>query len=571
MLRLIWLYCCLFSLALSATELPIEKYSIKGLDSALEENVLSYLSDTLQAEPSPYLKQHIELQTKQALKALGYYQPRLKTKFVSKQSSTVVELEVDRGPATRIAGIDVTINGPAQHDPEFMAVVSSLPLVQGQVLDHSDYNASKDKVRSVILELGYFDAKWAQSELAVTLATNSAQIVLHLESGVRYKFGPVQVKSETPAGDFIRGLQPFKLDDPYKADKLAHFNLELGNTPYFKSVRVHADVAKRANGVVPVVVEILHKPANSYEIGGGFSTDLGAKARFKWSRPWHGERGHYIDSNLEISEIEKEIRFSYTVPVDNPINDVWRYVAGYQREDNQEINKTTEKLTTQIQRQWLTSDNWVRTAFLKYEREDFTLGEQADKTEMLLPGVSYARKKARGGMTPYWGQQLNITLEAGTEKLISSTDLLKVQLQTALLRTYDTRHLFYTRATLGAILVDDISSVPVSMRFFAGGDQSIRGFQYESVSPRENDELVGGRYLTTGTLEYNYQFAKSWRAAIFVDAGTATNDFSEDLSVGAGVGLRWLTPVGPIRIDTAWAVSDPDKPARLSITIGPEI
>ncbi|ATC95232.1 autotransporter assembly complex protein TamA [Pseudoalteromonas tunicata] len=571
MLLLRWLLVCLFCGSVFAASEPINKIVIKGVDSALEDNVRSYLADTLDAEPSAYLKTRIEQQAAQALKALGYYQPNITTQFISNKNNTQLELTIEPNEPTRIAKLDVQIIGEGAADPELQVVLTSLPIAQGEVLNHNHYSSAKSKIESLLMDLGYFDAKWQQSQLAVTLANNSAEVTLLLDSGVRYVFGPVQVQSDTPAGEYIRSLQPFEMGEPFKAGRLSDFNLNLSNTPYFNSVRVHADVVHRQQGQVPVIVEVLHKPANSYEVGGGFSTDLGAKVRFKWTKPWYGKEGHYMDSDIEASEMQQELRFSYTVPVDNPIDDVWRFVAGYKHEENSDIDKYSRKITTQAQRQWLTSHKWIRTAFLKYEREDYHLGDQDDTTQMLLPGISYARKQAKGGMTPYWGQSWNVSAEFASQKFVSSTDIFKVRVQTAWLRTLDTRHLFFMRATLGAILVDDISSVPLSMRFFAGGDQSIRGFKYEAISPLEAGERVGGRYLTTGTLEYNYQFSEQWRAALFVDGGTATNDFSEALSVGAGIGLRWLTPVGPIRFDTAWALSDPQHPARLSITIGPEL
>ena len=147
-----------------------------------------------------------------------------------------------------------------------------------------------------------------------------------------------------------------------------------------------------------------------------------------------------------------------------------------------------------------------------------------------------------------------------------------MQIQNAWLQTYLDRHLIFLKANIGAMLVDDIDNVPFSLRFYAGGDQSVRGFAYQSISPEdEAGRLIGGKYLITGTVEYNYQFAESWRAALFVDSGTATNDFTDRVEVGAGFGIRYLTPVGPVRIDHAWGLTKESNSTRLSITIGPEI
>ena len=263
---------------------------------------------------------------------------------------------------------------------------------------------------------------------------------------------------------------------------------------------------------------------------------------------------------------------SYTVPVDDPNDDLWRFSVGYKLEDELTNGLYSRIFTGQLQRQWLTEDDWVRTAFLRRDYETYRIGDEEQSAKMLMPGISYAKKDTKGGTTPYEGYQWMMSVEFGLKDMMSSTNILRLQLQNAWLTTFADRHMLFLRANLGAMLVDNINDVPLSLRFYAGGDQSVRGFAYESISP-ENEEgrLIGGKYLMSGTVEYNYQFAEHWRAALFVDSGTATNDFSDRVEVGAGFGFRYLTPVGPVRIDHAWGLTKESKSTRLSITIGPEI
>ncbi|SFC94398.1 autotransporter assembly complex protein TamA [Pseudoalteromonas denitrificans] len=569
-------YFFLFVLCASAqaVEKKVTEFKVFGIEGALLENVSFYLEKVKNESATVQLKHHSIEQIQISLEALGYYKSQVQLLFEQigdSGNAVLMSITIEKGPETRIAKLDYLFEGEGNKDQNLTGILNTLPLNQGEVINHGLYEKSKSIIDSQLLELGYFDAKWKVNQLAISLKENSAFVKFQISTGVRYHYGPIVIAPHTPAAKYIRSLARFKTGENYQASTISEYNLDLASTPYFKSVRVYADIEQRENKQVPIRVDVLHKPANSYDVGGGFSTDTKLKGRFKWTKPWVGSDGHYFENNIVASKIEQEFLFSYTIPVDDPIDDVWRYAFGYKRESNDEAKKYSRKITTQLQRQWLTESHWVRTAFIKHEREDFELASQKDTTEMLLPGISYARKRSRGGTTPYWGDQLLVSSEIGLEDVLSSTDLLKVQFQTALLRTYKNNHLFYARATLGAIWVEDIVNVPASMRFFAGGDQSIRGFAYESISPIENGEKLGGRYLATGTLEYNYQFAPSWRVALFVDGGTATNDFSEDIEIGAGFGLRWLTPVGPIRVDHAWAMTRENKTTRLSITIGPEI
>ncbi|PAJ75681.1 hypothetical protein CJF42_04110 [Pseudoalteromonas sp. NBT06-2] len=569
-------YLCLFlfSSFLQAKQNIISEFEVSGIKGQLLENVSFYLEKVKNESATKQLKRHSLDKIKAGLKALGYYEPKIKLFFEQygdvQDKLVIMKVEIDQGTEIRIAQLNYHFQGEGKNDNALTQTLKKLPLVQGNIINHAHYEKSKSIIESQLLELGYFDAQWQVNELGISLKEHSATVTFDINTGARYTYGPIVISSDTPAVKYIRSLATFKAGEVYQAKIISRYNLDIASKPYFKSVRVYADIEHRENKQIPIRVDVLHKPENSYEVGGGLSTDLGAKARIKWSKPWVGTDGHYFDTDAVLTELEKEFEFAYTVPVNDPVDDVWRYAFGYKSENNSDTGKYIKTLTTQLQRQWVTESNWIRTAFIKYVREDYEIASENENTEMLLPGISFAKKKSKGGTTPFWGNQWLFSAEVGLDDAFSKTDLLKFQFQTALLRTYQNNHLFYTKANLGAILVENINIVPASMRFFAGGDQSIRGYKYESISPKEDGKVVGGKYLATGTVEYNYQFAPSWRAALFVDGGIATNDFSEDIQVGAGIGIRWLTPVGPIRIDYAWALTD-DNNARLSIMIGPEL
>jgi len=555
--------------ALSAATV-IKDYKIQGISDELEKNVELYIKQLVDEKTSKALRRHAKSQVEMSLKALGYYKPTIKISFDNAQQLLIVDVE--RGPVTRIADINVTITGAGKDDAEFMSAVNNIKIKQGDFLNHGKYEAARKRIESQLLELGYFDAKWHEHKLAVSLKNNSAKIIFNVDTGPRYQFGVITIGSETPAEKYIRSLAEFKQGQPYKSTEVSDYNLALSSTPYFTSVRVYADIAKRKNNQVPVNVDVLHKPANSYEVGGGFNTDFGPKVRFKWTKPWITEDGHYLESNLNVSEKQQDISMSYTVPVDDPNDDLWRFSVGYKLEDEVTNDLYSKIFTGQLQRQWLTEDDWVRTAFLRRDYETYRIGDEEQSAKMLMPGISYAKKDTEGGTTPYEGYQWMVSAEFGLKDMMSSTNILRLQLQNAWLTTFADRHMLFLRANLGAMLVDNINNVPLSLRFYAGGDQSVRGFAYESISPEDEEgRLIGGKYLMSGTVEYNYQFAEHWRAALFVDSGTATNDFSDRVEVGAGFGFRYLTPVGPVRIDHAWGLTKESKSTRLSITIGPEI
>jgi len=128
------------------------------------------------------------------------------------------------------------------------------------------------------------------------------------------------------------------------------------------------------------------------------------------------------------------------------------------------------------------------------------------------------------------------------------------------------------RGQFGATGVNDFKDLPPSQRYFAGGDSSVRGYGYQSISPTNSDkEDIGGRYLATGSVEGNYFFYKKFGAALFADAGDAANTLNFDFKKSVGIGFRWGSPVGMVRLDLAHPLDDPDSSFRIHFSLGPDL
>ena len=134
------------------------------------------------------------------------------------------------------------------------------------------------------------------------------------------------------------------------------------------------------------------------------------------------------------------------------------------------------------------------------------------------------------------------------------------------------------RAEAGMTEVDELTSLPASVRFFAGGDASVRGYDYESLGPKEDievdgeivSEVVGGNNLLVTSIEYDYLVRPKWAIAAFYDQGNAGNDFDFDFARSVGLGVRWISPIGPVRIDVAKAL-DEGRGWALHLSMGPDL
>ncbi len=543
-------------------------YKVEGLESHLEDNVLAYIQGTPEPKGkhlAPFRKTLLK-ESNKALNALGYYHPQIKLKINRDKTDLVVKLTIDPGPVTRLTKVDIRLLGEGETDPRFKQLVADLGLKEGQALDHGLYESSKNSFSSLALQRGYFDAKFNKSTVEVTAEENSGRVFLWFDTGPRYKFGEVHLLQETPAQDLVLSMVPFKPGESYNAHMIAKYSLSLSDTNYFQQVLVRPNLANAKHLAVPVEVAVDLKPSNSFEIGGGYSTDVGPRGKLNWKKPWVNKWGHSIGAELELSKLKQVVSANYKIPMEDPNNNYINIQTGYQKRNENNINSDT--YTLGVQRYWKTPDEWDRIAFVRYQWEDSDL--VANPTQNLIPGISYARTRTRGGLNAFWGDRQLLSLEMSNQAWLSDSNFIKAHGQTKWLRTFNEKHKFLARLELGAILTKQLETdreqknednkVPATVRFFTGGDTSVRGFGYKTISPKDDDgNLVGAKYLTVTSLEYSYPIKDKWSVATFVDAGTATNDFSEQIKVGAGVGVAWSSPVGPIRVYLATPVNSEDK------------
>ncbi|WP_434339169.1 autotransporter assembly complex protein TamA [Motilimonas cestriensis] len=565
----------MMALLISATVSAKVDLTIEGVEGELAANVEAYLLSV--AEPKGKnlgaYRSSLETEASNALRALGYYHSDIKLD-VSLKDGQVGKLKVTAsitaGEPVIVKALDLKLMGEARHDEEFLTFAKKLPLQVDKPLNHGVYASAKSSITSMALQRGYFNGKFVKSSVEVEAKENRATIVLWFDSGVRYRYGPLVFTQPSPAEELVRNMQPFKQGDFYLTTQVSEYSLEISDTGYFKNVLVRPNLDNAKGNQVPIEVSIGLKPTNSFEVGAGVTTDIGPRAKFGWKRPWVNDWGHSLGADLEISQPSQTISAFYKIPIDDPNTSYLNIQTGYQRLEENDTEST--KYTLGVQRFWKTPHNWDRTAFIKYDIEDSIQGNQELKTKLLIPGVSYSRTRIKGGLNAFWGDKQLISTEVSSKFWASDEDIFKVYGQTKWLRSLTDKHRVLARLELGAIVTDSIYNVPSSMRFFAGGDQSIRGYGYKSVAPLGDDKkLIGGKYLTVASVEYSYPVRPNWRIATFIDGGTATNDFSEDMQYGTGAGVAWASPIGPIKVFVGVPLNSDETAIRVHFLMGPEL
>ena len=550
--------------------------SLKGItDSALSDNIEAHLStlDMPQnCQFSDNFRATVEEKVRMASQALGFYQTKLvDIQSVGTTSCSEAKLTLEQGSRVMVRELSVTINGDAAQDPEFMLVVNDFPLKRQTPMIHQKYESGKRKIESLAQSRGYFDSKFEKHEIRLDVQNNVADITLVFSSGKRYMFGELEFTEDLRAIDLIKSVAPFSASQPYLSSTLGIFNQNLKQTGYFQQVVARPLVQKAIDFHVPIEIIATAKPRDIFNVGGGASTDTGPRVKLSWQRPWVNRSGHSISSDIFVSAPKQSVSVKYKIPVDDPLHDFYTLQAGFKAENDNDTNSDT--LSLAVQRHWASEEQeWNKILFLRYEQERFQQGDDPfDTTRLLIPGFTLSRHRTKGGLDVFWGDQQQVTIETATKTVVSDIDLTRITMQTKWLRSLG-QHRFFLRAEVGAMSTNDFSRVPSSLRYFAGGDQSVRGFSYETLAPRdpETDKLVGAKYLNVASIEYSYPFADSWRGAIFTDVGNATNEPLKDLAYSAGVGVSWLSPVGPIRLYLAKELSNyGDDSFRIHFAMGP--
>ncbi|MEB6564261.1 autotransporter assembly complex protein TamA [Acinetobacter towneri] len=349
----------------------------------------------------------------------------------------------------------------------------------------------------------------------------------------------------------------------------------------------------RIDKKIPVIVTLNADRLNSAEVGAGYGTDTGVRLRGQYRRAIVNKRGHSFDANLELSEIRQAIDGRYNIPYNHPLNDYVALVGGYEREERDDVAQGSGLL---IESAVAGADrviknpmgSWQHTFGLRYrldrltETGDVFLDNVPDafiangdvEQQSLLLGYEISRTDSNRRVNPSKGFRQIYKVELGSESLLSDADLAIFNAGWRFIYSMgeNDNHQFVGRSDLGYIYTEDFKKVPYNLRYFTGGDQSLRGFDYKSLAPQIDGFKIGGQALAVGSLEYNYQFKEGWRAAVFSDFGNAYDtDFSNDTEYSVGLGVRWASPIGPIRIDVASGISDDNHPIRLHFFIGSQL
>ena len=553
------------------------RVEVSGVEGDVRSNVLNSLKladvapdQRLDVERIRQLHEEAAGEIRRALEPFGYYRAKVQSELITAGNPWVARYTIDLGAPLRVNRVEIRLIGEGRDEPQLVEAMSQFPLSQGDVLLQPLYNQGKAALLASAAELGYFDAAFDTSQIRVDLDAYESAIVVQFDTGPRYRFGSVTFNQEVLDSSVVWGYVPFRQGDYFSIAKLIELQNNLNEAPYFARAEVRPMPQEREARRVPVQVELTPQKAARYEVGLGYGTDTGPRATGTAFLRRLNRSGHRARVDARISGIERSLSGHYSVPQVFGRSALLTFSAAF--DHFAPVTSKSDRWRTGVS---LANDwgAWRRLVGLSLERESFEVGADSGVTTLLLAEGGLSRKRFDDPVFTTHGYRFAFQLKGSQEALASSASFLQLSAGGKYITSPLTRWRLIGRLDAGVTATSQFRQLPPSMRFFAGGDESVRGYAYRSIGERDQQgNVIGGKNLVTASGEIEYRFLEKWGLAGFYDVGDAMSSFDfSSLKQGIGVGLRWISPIGQVRIDGAFPLNDPNSHFRLHLRIGPDL
>lgn len=559
--------------------------TLGGIDGDLKIAALAgldltqYAGRDVSAAQARRLYERAPAQIATALEPYGYYDAEVTGELKETPEGWNAVLTVKPGEPVVVAELDLKLQGEARELRSVRQALRAFQPRQGQPMNHDAYERGKAAIQAALFADGFLDARLVTHRVEVTRSTHKASVRLAWEPGQRYRIGKTEFEGSHFNDGFLLRYVPWQEGDFYTQEQLLSLQQRLTEADYFSIVDVNPDVENAADGVVPIKVTLAPAKRSIYTGGLFIGTDTGFGVRGGLERRWMNRRGHKFKSELILAQRLTSASALYQIPLPGTDSRAFNFGVNYRDEDTETTRSKTSSLVASETRQWM---GFTRTLGLHLQTGDFEIGDRKQvvfrgNSTMLYPQFALTRKRADDPLFVRRGYSINLLARAAAEGVLSDTNFVQVRGDVKWIRQLERRHRLILRGTVGMSWVDDFGQLPPDLRFFAGGDRSIRGYGYQTIGPAleidptKKPVVIGGKHLVTAGAEYEYYFKPKWGIATFVDAGDAFSGTDYEPKIGAGLGLRWRSPVGMVRFDLAAPLREPKDGVQIHLVIGPDL
>jgi translocation and assembly module TamA len=525
-------------------------------------------------------------QVRSLLETQGYFEPGINAALEPAPPGgvPVVRLRVEPGPRTEVGRLTIEMQGDLLEradsgEPHARELLERMnrqwPLSPGTAFTDSTWTSAKAAALTLLRTEGYPLANWVGTGAQVDAATRKVRVFVVADSGPRFFLGPLRIEGLQYYGeDAVRNVAPFKAGEPYSEKRLLDYQERLVKTGLFDSAVVTLDPDESQAGAAPVLVQLSERPRKQLTFGVGVSTDAGPRTSVEFTHRKPFGLDWQARTKLELA---RDGDSSFTLDLtSHPKPGNYRNLASFAIKQEEAAGVTVDSRRARLGRTQDT-EHIERLYYLEWERAMTRSGDDRDSADAVSANYEWIWRRLDDNLMPTRGIAASAKLGGGRSFRVFSTldDQVPGWFTRAVGRLTWYQPLgndwyLQTRAEAGEVFARSNVALPYTLLFRAGGDNSVRGYAYQSLGPSTDGVNVGGRVLATGSVELAHPFTRrrpEFLWAVFADAGNADRDWKDfKPALGYGVGARWRSPIGPVAVDLAYGQEV--RKARLHLNVG---
>jgi translocation and assembly module TamA len=564
-IKMVTKFCQLLFLAgclqlLGAKNAP--NYQINGVKGDVLLNVQSRLNELyeqkpIHQEPPAVLQEQIS----KAMSPYGYFRASIAIAY----TGSGVLIDIHPGPQMRIASLRIDVTGDGKHNQDLLKTLHELPIHAGDPFNNKLYNEAKDNLFSSAEHQGFLHATFQTSEVHINLDSYRADIILVFNTGPQFYFGQLHFDPTYISPELLHRYVPFKMGEAYSTDKLLAFNNNLSASGYFKSVVVKPQI--KDNRDVPIYVHMQRAHRINYSYSVGYGTDTGPRGRVGMHVTPVNRWGHKFNAIAQGSMKENALLAQYLIPGRNPVTDKYN-INGSLANLNYSSGYSNSALVSFGQQHIV--NNFQRAISINglHERYHYT-DEPRNTKSLVFPKANLTWRNVSDPLFSPTGYNFSFSALAANKAFLSEVNMTQAILDAkAAIMVEPLRTRFYFHGIQGGTQIKEINNLPLSIAMLLGGSENLKGYGYDSIGP--------GRILSFVGVEVQKETFKKWYVVGSYDTGDVYNPSFRNFKHDVGLGLMWVSPIGPIKVGVAQAVDNhlariKDRNPKLVVNMGPDI
>ncbi len=505
----------------------------------------------------------------QAMAAEGYFEPKVRSDIVPGAEVYTVRITVEPGERTHVSTVDLEFVGalssdPAAADGRAAKVRERWSLPVGAPFRQADWDVAKRDALAALVGDRYAGARITASEARIDPEQRTALLHVVFDSGPVFHVGAVRVSGlKRYPESVVVNLNPMKPGAPYDEDALILYQRRLLQTGYFSTVQMAVDPDRAHADAAPLLITVVEARSQHIDTGVSFSTDTRVRLQLDYTNNDIRDDAYRLRTLLQADARAQSAEVSIDTP---PMEGgVWNtYSTRLRRTDNQGQRTHDERIG--VARNWGPWSTPSQIALSAHFEQKDIAGSAGETVHAVFLGYRYTFRRTDEIVQPRRG--VLGTLQLGTSLPgLATRQFVRGAAKATFLWPLGAADDLTLRGEVGAVLSGSRFGIPTTFLFRTGGDQTVRGYAFESLGVPQGEAIVSGRYLAVASAEYTRWIRPDWGAAIFMDVGDAFDEPKAFRAArGYGIGARWRSPVGPFRADIAYG--ERTKSMRLHFSVG---